>query len=80
MHGIKLIVKVCLFILKFLRDEKETNFTCFIFPFFQAPGRPIEIMRESSPQSNRAITPGYVRVILSDETGQVLYTPILQPE
>ncbi|CAF0935077.1 unnamed protein product [Rotaria sordida] len=45
----------------------------------EAPGRPIEIMRESSPQSNKRITPGYVRVIISDETGRVLYTPILQP-
>ena len=73
-------MKVCLFILKFLLDEEVTNFTYFKFSFFEAPGRPIEIMRESSPQSNRAITPGYVRVILSDETGQVLYTPILQSE
>ncbi|CAF1161802.1 unnamed protein product [Rotaria sordida] len=45
----------------------------------EASGRPIEIMRESSPQSNKRITPGYVRVIISDETGRVLYTPILQP-
>ncbi|CAF0898266.1 unnamed protein product [Rotaria sp. Silwood1] len=45
----------------------------------EAPGRPIEIMRESSPQSNKPITPGYVRVVLSDKTGRVLYTPILQP-
>ncbi|UJR28768.1 hypothetical protein I4U23_009994 [Adineta vaga] len=44
----------------------------------EAPGRPIEIMRESSPQSNEAITSGYVRVIISDRTGRVLYTPILQ--
>ncbi|CAF2515607.1 unnamed protein product [Rotaria sp. Silwood2] len=45
----------------------------------EAPGQPIEIMRESAPQSNKPITPGYVRVILSDKTGRVLYTPILQP-
>jgi len=47
--------------------------------YISASGRPIEIMRESSPQSNKAITPGYVRVIISDRTGRVLYTPILQP-
>ncbi|CAF1124066.1 unnamed protein product [Rotaria magnacalcarata] len=45
----------------------------------EAPGRPIEIMRDSSPQASKPITPGYVRVILSDKTGRVLYTPILQP-
>ncbi len=61
---------------------------CFIISLFDveinlfyisAKGRPIEVMRESSPQSNKAITPGYVRVIISDRTGRVLYTPILQP-
>ncbi len=44
-----------------------------------APGRPIEVMRESSPQTKKAITPGYARVIINDKTGRVLYTPILQP-
>ncbi|CAF0951915.1 unnamed protein product [Adineta steineri] len=45
----------------------------------EAPGKPIEIMRLRSPQSKKPITPGYVRVILNDRTGRVLYTPILQP-
>jgi hypothetical protein len=39
----------------------------------------MEVMRESASQSNKAITPGYARVIISDRTGRVLYTPILQP-
>jgi hypothetical protein len=45
-----------------------------------APGKPIEIMKESSAQAKKPITPGYVRVILNDQTGRVLYTPILQPQ
>ena len=40
----------------------------------------MEVMRESAPQARKTMTSGSVRVIVSDRTGRVLYTPILQTD
>jgi hypothetical protein len=73
LHGKKSIVKVNIFS---IGKKKRLFSTSNIL----APRRTMEVMREGAPQSNRALTRGAVRVIVSDRTGRVLYTPILEPE
>lgn len=57
--------------------SKSVNRLIYFFENL-APGRTVEIMRESSPQVIKTIRRGVVRVIISDQTGRVLHTPILQ--